>query len=169
MSDEIVFTTVHGSRLYGLNHAQSDEDNMIVYEGKREPLHKHTGKLDVIHVGLPNLLELTYKGSLQFMEGSFSHQKVWVDTSWRPMFDSLRVPVTAVRDQYFHRIEAFIKIDTQKARQHAVRLGLTLRDLRINDGWYDPTLTHEQKVLVQTTAATTHGRALYERIRERII
>lgn len=169
MTDQIVFTTVHGSRLYGLNHADSDDDSMIVYNDKRKPLHVKRGDLDVIHVGLPWLLDNAYKGSVQFVEAVFSHDKVWTDPSWRPMFDTMRIPVAAVRETFTRTIRTFVHMDTQKSRQHAVRLGLALHDIRVNDGWYDPKLTERQQFTVRALATLYRGDDLLKAIEEIIL
>ena len=166
MSDDIIFTSVHGSRLYGLDHEGSDRDSIIVYGDKRKARHKHVGKDDTIHIGLADLLDKAFSGAPQFVEAVFSHQKEWTNTDWRPMFDSFRVPVSAVRAKYMRTIRAFIGTDTQKSRQHAVRLGVALRDLRRNNGWYSPTLTADDVALVKSTALAYRDEELLQQIEE---
>lgn len=166
MTDDIIFTSVTGSRLYGLDHEGSDKDSIIVYGDKRKTRHKIVGEDDTIHVGLAELLDKAFSGSPQFVEAVFSHRKEWQNTDWRPMFDSFRVPVSAVRAKYMRTIRAFIGTDTQKSRQHAVRLGVALRDLRRNNGWYSPTLNQENRELVQTMAHNYQGEELLQKIEE---
>lgn len=166
MADDIIFTSVHGSRLYNLDHEDSDHDSIIVYADKRKARHKHIGKDDTIHIGLADLLDKAFSGAPQFVEAVFSHKKDWTNEDWRPMFDSFRVPVSAVRAKYMRTIRAFIGTDTQKSRQHAVRLGIALRDLRRNNGWYSPTLNDERRRLVQDTALAYSGEELLQKIEE---
>lgn len=166
MSDDIIFTSVHGSRLYGLDHEGSDRDSIIVYGDKRKARHKQVGKEDTIHIGLADLLDKAFSGAPQFVEAVFSHKKEWTNTDWRPMFDSFRVPVSAVRAKYMRTIRAFVGTDTQKSRQHAIRLGLALMHLRKNNGWYSPTLTPEEVEFVKATASLYQGEQLLEKIEE---
>lgn len=166
MTDDIVFTSVTGSRLYGLDHEGSDKDSIIVYEDKRKARHRIVGEDDTIYVGLADLLDKAFSGSPQFVEAVFSHKKEWTNTDWRPMFDSFRVPISAVRAKYMRTIRAFIATDTQKARQHAIRLGIALMHIRKNNGWYNPTLTPEEIEFVKATATLYQGEQLLQKIEE---
>ena len=42
MSSPLIFYTLHGSRLYGLDHEDSDEDWYFVSEGTGRKLHQET-------------------------------------------------------------------------------------------------------------------------------
>lgn len=166
MTNDIIFKTVVGSHLYGLNHPGSDLDEFVVYFSKRKIKVTQAGGIDLTEVCLSDLLDNAFKGGPNFVEAVFSFKKEWFDPSWRPMFDTLRIPAVAIRDPYLHRINDFLKIDTQKSRQHAVRLGLTIQDLKRNDGWFNPTLTEAQKSFVISQATGLRGEELLESIKE---
>jgi hypothetical protein len=139
MTDKILFTTVHGSHLYGLAHAGSDRDSMVVYADSRKARHKKSGEDDRIHVGVYDLLEKAADGSHQFVEGLFSQKKVWHDESFRPLLEATRIPGAWVRPKFERTIKKFC-FDDFKFRRHAVRLHFLLRDLT-DTGVADPTLS----------------------------
>ena len=147
---EIAFTTVHGSRLYGLDHAGSDKDSMIVYNDHRRAKHKKNGDEDVIHVGIFDLIEKAYDGSHQFVEGIFSQKKTWHDETYRPLIESLVIPGAHVAEKYERTIKKLCYENT-KLRRHAVRLWLGLNQLRAS-GKMNPTLNAVQASNVRLLA-----------------
>lgn len=147
---EIAFTTLHGSRLYGLDHKESDKDMMIVYNDHRKAKHKKNGDEDVIHVGIFDLIEKAYGGSHQFVEGVFSQKKIWEDETYRPLIDGLRIPGSTIAVKYERTIKKLCYEDT-KLRRHAARLALNLSQLR-HTGQCNPSLTPLQIHNVKTLA-----------------
>lgn len=138
---KIAFTTIHGSRLYGLSHASSDNDSMIVYTDNRTAYHKKSGDDDVIHVGMNFLIQQAQEGSHQFLEGLLSQQKKWEDESFKALIESYRIPAHTVSAKYERTIKRLC-FDTFKYRRHAVRLYCNLADLR-ETGTFNPTLSEE--------------------------
>ena len=140
--EEIAFTTVHGSRLYGLDHEGSDKDSMIVYNDHRRANHKKNGDEDVIHVGIFDLIEKAYGGAHQYVEGVFSQKKIWQDETYRPLIENIRIPGATVAEKYERTIKK-LSYGEFKLRRHAIRLSIALNSLR-RAGHYDPTLNYTQ-------------------------
>lgn len=156
----LAFTTPHGSHLYGLSHAGSDRDYMYVYMDSRRALHKHSGGLDVIHVGIYDLLLKASSGAHQFVEGVFSQKKEWHDESFRPLIENFIVPGAVVREKYERTIKSFAFGETTKHRRHAVRLALELEDLTAF-GRTNPTMDIERLLYIKKTADQFDGEKLY--------
>lgn len=158
---EIIFTTVHGSHLYGLAHEGSDQDSMIVYRDSREPVHKKSGDDDVIHVGLAPLLRYAEGGSHQYIEGLFSEKKIWHDDSYKALIDGFRIPPANIREKYRRTIHRLC-FGTEKHRRHAIRLAFFFRNLELGDGRANPTLTGTERILLRSIASRWEGESLYK-------
>ena len=70
-----MFSTIHGSRLYGLNHADSDNDRFELYWGKRRARQKISGKEDVLAVSWDQFYAGVTKGVPQYLEALYSPYK----------------------------------------------------------------------------------------------
>lgn len=141
-----VFTTPHGSRLYGLHHANSDCDTYTVtFNGNGQANHRVTEEFDAVRVDWRTFLKLASSGSHQSCEALFSRQKVWTPEgeSLRPLIEGMYVTGSDVFEKYERTIKKFSHGD-YKRRQHAVRLAMNLTGLRTH-GRFDPELTEEQK------------------------
>ena len=93
----VIFETIHGSHLYGLNHAGSDVDLLSVYDFKRpKASHKITNELDHVRIGVFRFLDLAYSGAHQSVEALFSPYKEWTDERWRSMLENVRFIITGV-------------------------------------------------------------------------
>lgn len=131
---EEIFRTVHGSRLYGFEHAGSDYDTFIVTDSSaRRSRQFIAGDQDTFEVGIHRFLELALSGSHQSVEALFSPVKEWADTAaaarWRPLIEGARVGGPEVFEKYERTIRKFCYGDF-KRRRHAVRLRLNLDELR---------------------------------------
>jgi hypothetical protein len=154
-----ILETIHGSHLYGLNHADSDLDVFrVVVSGRTKGRHKVTDELDLNVMPLDRFLENAFKGSHQSVEAMFSPVKT-VDPRYAPLFEGFRVRGGDVYARYARTIAAFAH-GTLKQRRHAVRLGLNLRDLRVY-GRFNPRLSEEEKALVYSIGDTYEGDQLY--------
>lgn len=158
-----VFRTVHGSHLYGLNHADSDHDLFIVTfedRGKaRQTINSETG-VDTVRVGWRTFLDRAWGGSHQSCEALFSPYKEYTPEgeSLRAIFDATRVGGSDVFKKYERTIVKFCFGDF-KRRRHAVRLAFNLNGLR-ECGRFDPVMT-EGRIRVANELAQTHeGEAL---------
>lgn len=144
ISNEVIFSTIHGSRLYGLDHAGSDHDDFIVTTSDREKArHRHTEDYDVVTVGWNSFLNKAILGSHQSLEALFSPFQVWESHfEYQPFVASLRINGSDVFEKYERTIHKFCFGD-YKRRRHACRLWLNLRDLRAY-GRFNPRLTPEE-------------------------
>lgn len=157
---DVVFTTPHGSRLYGLDHEDSDYDGMVVYRNSRKPVHKKVGEEDTIHVGFSHLLLYAVEGSHQYLEGLFSQQKTWYAVEYKPVVDSIVVPSGPVRKKYERTIKKF-SFGPEKQRRHAVRLAYNLMRLS-RDGRFNPTLERYVALRVKDIGSGLHNEELFE-------
>lgn len=132
--EELLFKTRHGSHLYGLNHADSDEDFYTVVRrprSKRQKYAKHTivDGIDTMKVDLPTWLRLCEKGVPQALEAMFAPNPLVDNIPW--LRAGYRAWGAEVRGRYHRTIESFIFVDSSlKKKRHALRLALNLQDLR---------------------------------------
>lgn len=164
---EVLFKTRHGSHLYGLNHADSDEDFYTVVDRPRGRRYKYSKQTihnneDSVVVNLSTWLRLCEKGVPQALEAMFAPN---------PLIDNLpflrsafRAGIPA-RQTYARTITNFVMNDDFKRRRHAVRLGFNLRDLG-RYGRFNPVMTEEQKLVANTLAGGLTGEVLLAQIWE---
>lgn len=155
----VILETIHGSRLYGLDHAGSDLDVFKVVAHRRKALVSCRDGLDYREFSLHKFLEYVYNGSHQSCEALFS-PVAYVHPYYKAMFRGMRVTGAAAFSAYRRTIKAFAFGD-EKKRRHAVRLGFNLSDLRAY-GRFNPQLTPEQIVAVRNMAHVLEGDALFE-------
>lgn len=142
---EVIFTTIHGSRLYGFAHPDSDYDTFTVTTSRSPKAHQSIrDDSDHFTVGLGRFLDLATSGSHQSVEALFSPYKVWADTDaarqYRPMLESIRVGGVAEK---FERTILKFSYGDFKRRRHACRLSLALDSLRVH-GRMNPALNEWQ-------------------------
>ena len=132
---EVIFTTVHGSHLYGFAHARSDFDTFTVTDSPRSKVRQTVDAHgnDRVVVGIHRFLDLAMSGSHQSVEAMFSPHKTWgfmgAGGKWRALIENARVGGGDVADKYERTIRSFCYGDF-KLRRHAVRLRLNLDELR---------------------------------------
>lgn len=143
---ELIFTTPHGSRLYGWHHENSDHDIFEVTTSTRSRARQtvsYAEGTDKVSVGLDTYLRRVREGSHQAVEALFSPYKVWGSspeaTYFRPYLSSLRVQGADVFAAYERTIKRFCHGEF-KQRRHAVRLALNLSDLR-SEGRFNPVMS----------------------------
>lgn len=160
---ELLFSTPHGSHLYGMAHADSDSD---IYEvltpvrGARPAWSAQTitDDADTFRVDLPTWLTMCDKGVPQALEAMFS-TRATVDritalrAAWRP--------TTRVLPTYLRTIRHFVTDERTKRRRHAVRLALNLADLQAY-GRFVPTLTAAQVATVTVLEQSVPGEGLIQ-------
>lgn len=140
---ELLLSTPHGSRLYGLAHAGSDFDRFEVYGYEKfKPKQKITGTQDVTKASLDRFLRYCDKGVPQYLEAMFS-QLAWVD-NMEGIRETYVPNMTHVRYTYKRTIKSFwlagVEEDDFKRRRHAWRLWLNWQDME-HDGRFNPTLS----------------------------
>lgn len=164
---ELIFSTVHGSHLYGLAHEGSDRDVYYVYEGKGRNLrHAMNGDDDSVRGTLDAFLERAYTGSHQSVEALFSQKKDWspgMFERYGAMLNRLYIEGGEVFAKYERTIKKFSYGDFKK-RRHACRLRLNLQDLR-EYGRFNPELTETQKILCNGYANAAEGDELWAALR----
>jgi predicted nucleotidyltransferase len=163
---EVLFKTVHGSRLYGLSHAGSDEDFYTVvtktpvddrYNRQtkaRYAKQKITGSEDSFVVDFGTWIEMCKSGVPQALEAMFSQMPI--EDRIGEFRASFRTgPV--VMDKYLKTIKSFAlaEDDTIKKRRHALRLALNMRELA-ETGRFNPTLSQEDANWITSMSSKTH-------------
>lgn len=155
---QVLFSTPHGSHLYGLARPDSDRDTYTVvsrlphvsHNGTRSRYAKQTikGNDDVFVIDLSTFMLLCEKGVPQALEAMWS-QSPTVD-----MIGDLRASYrasTAVLPTYMRTIKSFIKADDYKRRRHALRLALNANSIR-EFGFFNPTLTEKEAKVISELA-----------------
>lgn len=124
MVKQIIFETVHGSRLYGLDHEQSDYDLYRVYEGGGTRLKQRMSDgVDVVSGDLNAFVSRALSGSHQSLEALFSPVKKFepgMQEKWGPFLDGLRVTGSEVFEKYERTIHKFC-FGEQLSEHHARR------------------------------------------------
>lgn len=161
MGDRLIFSTIHGSHLYGFDHEGSDEDWYEVYEGKGRKLTQHTdGHYDVVRGDLEAFLIRAASGSHQSAEAIFSQQKDWapgMEEKWGPLLANFRLAGEAYQ-KYERTIKKFSHSDEFKRRRHACRLALNLWEMRVSgSGRFNPRIHQVDRALCAGYAATYRG------------
>lgn len=156
MEKAIIFSTIHGSRLYGFAHEGSDYDRFTVVEGKARARQHTNGDDDHVTMGLSTFLELANSGSHQSVEALFSKLKEWgpAGEMYAPMLSQMRVCGPYVNAKYSRTIKAFCFGDF-KRRRHAVRLKMNQNELARTGQIRNVTLS-PTKVNVATQLAIAH-------------
>lgn len=164
--NQLIFRTVHGSRLYGFEHANSDYDYYEVYEGDGRHLHNSIiGDVDTVRGSLEAFVTRAMSGSHQSCEALFSPVKEWapgMEAKWGAYINGLRVCGGDVFAKYERTIRKFCYGDF-KRRRHAFRLLGDMNELRRN-GRFDP-MMYMWEVKYATALAIEHeGDALVKRL-----
>jgi hypothetical protein len=159
---EIIFKTIHGSFLYGMNHEGSDLDFYVVTTGNQKPRHVVENGVDTVTVSFPVFLRYAQWGSHQAVEALFSDEKVWHShkASIKPYLDRMKVCGPEVYSKYERTIRAFCFGD-EKRRRHAVRLSQNLDKLR-RDGIFNPRMTAGEIDMARKWASMMEGEVLWQ-------
>jgi hypothetical protein len=169
---DLVFTTKHGSRLYGLATGESDEDTFTVTTSRHTKARQSVtimpdGRvIDTVRVGLEVFLHRVFEGSHQSVEALFSPYKMWGDSAaaiqYHHYLGGMRVTGRAVFEKYERTIKTFCYGD-YKRRRHAVRLSLNLRDLRY-EGRFNPVMTPFMIDYATDLASNYEGEELWKHL-----
>lgn len=168
MTSSLIFSTIHGYRLYGLQKADSDFDIFnVTTSNDRGMKHRVNSEspgvvVDTTEAGLDTFLRMANSGSHQSVEALFSTRKVWNMREYEPMLSGAFVCGPEVFGKYERTIRAFSYGDF-KRRRHAVRLSMNLRDLR-DIGRFDPEMDSMQVSLANGAAHQLEGDALVEKL-----
>lgn len=150
----LLLRTVHGSRLYGLAHVNSDYDMFEVYGwDKGRGRQRISGKDDLTKTTYDRFMRYCEKGVPQYLEAVFS-RKAEVDDF---PFDRLTYGIHQknTRDTYLRTIKSFwetgSETENMKLKRHAIRLIFNLRSMQ-ETGRFDPTLTPDEAAWVHEYA-----------------
>ena len=140
---QLLFRTVHGSRLYGTNHENSDWDYWEVYSNKvpspaKWIKQKIEGKDDRVRLNLSTFTLYAYRSSHQVLEAMFS-DRAEVDelTAFR---NSFRLNTYTFVPLYKRTIKSFVFNEDRKSKMHAARLCFNLMD-GLEYGRFNPTMS----------------------------
>lgn len=155
MCKEVLFTTVHGSRLYGLAHAGSDEDFYTVVSKVSSKKARYARQsivdgVDTMVVDFGTWMEQLKFGVPQALEAAFS------DMATGDHIAEFRNDFRAgsqVWPTYLRTIKAFSYSDDNpyKRKRHALRLAINLREMR-ECGRFNPTLTENDAKFISRMA-----------------
>lgn len=167
----LIFSTIHGSRLYGLEREGSDYDYYSVctndHEVRPQRIRSFSDRTeDIVEVTLDKFLKDIENGGHQAIEALMSLQswgvgingKVQVGPEIERYFDMLfgmRITSPKVFLAYERTIRALAFGDTKRRRQ-AIRLRWNLSGLR-GSGRFDPTLTPGRADTVRRLADDLSG------------
>ena len=149
MSAKVLFSTCHGSRLYGLSHANSDYDYYTVTDAGSAKAHQSIKELDdTFTVGLGTWMEMCKKGVPQALEAMFSQKEEFDNIGF---IRKNYVSGISATDTYLRTIKALCYDGTYKAKRHSLRLALNLYDLQ-RSGRFNPTLSPNEVDFVSDKA-----------------
>ena len=151
---ELLLRTVHGSRLYGLSHAQSDFDYFEVYgwtkfRGKQ----KIADGDDRTRQSYDRFMRYCEKGVPQYLEAMFS---TMADVDNFPFNRAwYGIDYVNVRDTYLRTVKSFwmagVEENNFKKKRHSARLALNLTTI-YERGRFNPTLTPQEIARVNEMA-----------------
>ena len=160
----LIFSTVHGSHLYGMAHNGSDVDIYEVFEGDGTSLtQKIHGGDDHVWGSLEAFTRRALTGSHQSCEALFSPVKVFrpgMREKYGAYLDGFRVTGSDVFAKYERTIKKFCYGDF-KRRRHAARLALNLAELRA-EGRFNPRLKPQQVRYIGLAAEKFEGDKLWQ-------
>ena len=140
MTTGFILRTIHGSHLYGTNHAGSDVDWYEIWlTGKNNQA--VVNGVDTTKVNLETFVRLIDKGVPQAIEALFSPYSVY-NVEWRPFLSALQPNVANARHTYRRTIKSQFLAGTPKKIKHAIRLSWNIMELETS-GWYNPRLDQE--------------------------
>ena len=148
MTDDTVFITPTGSRLYNLADEHSDFDYLQVRDdGRRSNSHSVVGELDVRVFSPQSLLDLaTRKPSHTTAEAFFSPLKSYGPAAarWMPMLAAFRPAALATAANFKRTAIGSLQTGDKefKRLRFALYLAWAARELRTK-GFYNPQLTDE--------------------------
>lgn len=159
-TSDTLLLTVHGSHLYGLNHAESDMDfyrvvstpppkNQFGDVRKKNGLQTVEGGLDDAVFDFKTFVIHAYNGVPQALEAMYSPvATIDVLEAYRAGF---RASVQSMSTRYIHAIEKFASFEF-KRRRHSLRYALNLRQAIANNGRFDPVLSDIDKDMITEMA-----------------
>lgn len=150
---EVLLYTPHGSHLYGLATASSDEDFYAVVSDRKTNKYSDSkqtivNNIDTTVVGYSKFLEMCHKGVPQALEALMSQQATVDNIGF--IRENYIIAGSEVLSTYLRTIKSFTLDEREgkqpKLRRHAVRLAVNLNTI-MHHGRFNPELTVEEKTL----------------------
>jgi len=152
---EVLFKTVHGSRLYGLAHAGSDEDFYTVVSKVKTARAKYAKQsivdgVDSVVIDFGTWIGQCQAGVPQALEAMFSEQAL--EDKIEPFRKGFTVG-TQAWERYLRTIKSFALDEENqfKKKRHALRLAVNLASIR-QYGRFNPTLTNSEIMQINILA-----------------
>lgn len=142
MEKRVLFKTVHGSHLYGLAHAESDNDFYTVLDKVKNARAKYAKQTidadgtDSMVVDFGTWLDQCVSGVPQALEAMFSTMPITDNISH--FRRGYRVS-TGASERYLRTITSFVYTQDPKRKRHGLRLALNMYDFT-HTGRFNPTL-----------------------------
>lgn len=153
---EVLFKTVHGSRLYGLSNDNSDYDFYTVVSKVKTARAKYARQsiidgVDSVVIDFGTWLGQCQAGVPQALEAMFSNQTVGID-----QLEGFRLGYmagTQCWERYLRTIKSFAldEENTFKKKRHALRLAINFQDMR-RYGRFNPTLVQDDVDAINESA-----------------
>lgn len=151
---DILYKTVHGSRLYGTARPDSDNDFYVVVDkpvGKRKISRQSiVDGVDTTTVDIGTWVRYCEMGVPQALEAMFADPE-YAEIDRLPFYRPHFFVGTRVYDKYLDTIKSFALQDGYKQKRHSLRLAINMAEFR-GKGRFQPTLTSEQKSWVSLFA-----------------
>jgi len=144
----LLLRSVHGSKLYGLSHANSDNDVFEVYSNEipspsKSILQTIDGKEDVTRMNLSTFMLYAGRSSHQILELMFSP---YADVDY--LYDlraNYQLNTATFVNLYSRTIRNFHHKGDKKSKMHACRLHFNLQE-GLEYGRFSPVVTDKQRV-----------------------
>lgn len=142
MEHKVLFKTRHGSHLYGLNHADSDEDFYTVVDKVKTAKARYAkqsivGADDTMLVDFGTWVGMLQNGVPQAWEAAFSQEPLHDDIG---AFRAALVMGSGAVERYLRTITSFCMTQDPKRKRHGLRLALNLYDGQ-TCGRFNPKMT----------------------------
>lgn len=160
---KILYKTIHGSRLYGLAHENSDWDYYTVVDKVKNKkakyaTHRIIDGVDSVVVDFGTWVNLCQKGVPQALEAMFSEQ---AEIDLIPEFRAGFVAGTNFEAYRGVMKTMAMEFDDFKHKRHVLRLGYNLHDVA-RDGRFNPTLGIEKVELINMYANSLDMDSCYD-------
>lgn len=162
--DETILLVLHGSHLYGLNHAGSDTDYYRVVSTQPKPnrfgnIRKRNGQqtvtadMDDTVFDFKTFLIHAHNGVPQALEAMYAENaEIDAIAAYR---NNYHASLSAMMTSYTSAIQRFVMRDF-KRRRHALRYALNLREAIDNNGRFSPELSKSNAEMITEMASSPH-------------
>lgn len=155
IAEDTIFITPTGSRLYGLENAESDYDFTVLSAGKRISSHS-SGEIDIRRVDFRTFYTgITEKPGGVFLEALYSQKKILGTRAaeYMPLLDRLAPAMPELRANIYKMGLAVLREERRKRVRFAAYLASRWNQWYWSGAQrYNPTLTPEERVALEEIA-----------------